>query len=94
MHYECERMGGEQSHWFCVHLFVGAGGGGRAGPLGVGEGGKGWPGCWRGAADSSTGLRPPGLHSLLKALLRERIRSTYHVCLGINEPSQLDYKFS
>lgn len=25
MHYECERMGGEQSHWFCVHLFVGAG---------------------------------------------------------------------
>ena len=37
---------------------------------------------------------PPGLHSLLKALLRERIRSTYHVCLGINEPSQLDYKFS
>lgn len=29
MHYECERMGGEQSHWFCVHLFVRAGVGGR-----------------------------------------------------------------
>ena len=29
MHYECERMGGEHSHWFCVHLFVGAGAGGQ-----------------------------------------------------------------
>ena len=52
----------------------------------------------KGVRSNGTGIilgtsSPPGLHSLLKALWRECTKSTYHVCLGINESSQLDYKF-